>query len=263
MSRYKTISDSGQRHSDGEWHLPSDKRVLGDDEVDVWRLSLDPLGSMVSELRARLSAEENDRAEKFKFQKDRKRYILTHGLLRVILRLYADVAPEELKFTENRYGKPELVHPSGLNLRFNLSHSHERALIGIACGRQIGVDIEYVKRDFDWQQIIERFFSPREIQMINALPKDLQHRAFFTCWTRKEAYVKATGMGLSLPLKEFDVSPVPGATTLLLSSPEKMRWSMREVDVAEAYVATVAVEGHGVRIGSWDWPEYKAATKTR
>jgi len=255
MSRYKTISDSRQRHSDGEWHLPSDKRVLGDDEVDVWRLSLDPLDSMVSELRARLSAEENDRAEKFKFQKDRKRYILTHGLLRVILSVYADVSPEELKFTQNRYGKPELVHPSGLNLTFNLSHSHERALIGIARGRQIGVDIEYVKNDFEWKEVVERFFSSREIQMINALPKNLQQKAFFTCWTRKEAYVKATGMGLSLPLKEFDVSPVPGAATLLLSHKEASQWSMKEVDVAESYVATVVVEGHDARIRYWEWPE--------
>jgi 4'-phosphopantetheinyl transferase len=255
MSRYKTNSDSGQRQSDGEWRLPSAKRALGDDEVDIWRLSLTPLDSMVSEFRARLSAEENARAEKFKFDKDRKRYILTHGLLRVILSLYADVAAEELTFTENRYGKPELVHPSGSNLTFNLSHSQERALIGIARGRQIGVDIEYVKNDFEWKEIVERFFSPREIQMINALAKNLQHRAFFTCWTRKEAYVKATGMGLSLPLKEFDVSPVPGATTLLLSSPEKMRWSMKEVDVADSYVATVAVEGHDPGINYLDWPE--------
>src|SRR5262245_12535810 len=248
MSRYKTLSDSGQIQSHVEWRLPSDKRVLSNDEVDVWRLSLDPLDSLVSAFRARLSAEENDRAEKFKFQRDRKRYILTHGLLRVILSLYADVAPEELKFTENRYGKPELVHPAGLNLTFNLSHSQEKALIGIARGRQIGVDIEYVKKDFEWQEIVERFFSSREVQMINALPKDIQRRAFFTCWTRKEAYVKATGRGLSLPLKEFDVSPVPGATMLLLSSPEKMRWSMKEVDVVDSYVATVAVEGRDARI---------------
>jgi len=236
----------------GQWRLPANKRSLSDDEVDVWRVSLAPLGSMVNDFRDHLSGQENDRAEKFKFQNDRERYILTHGLLRVILSLYADVAPEELRFTENPYGKPELVHPSGLNLTFNLSHSHERALIGIARGRQIGVDIEYVKNDFEWKEIVERFFSPREIQMINALPKDLQHRAFFTCWTRKEAYVKATGMGLSLPLKEFDVSPVPGAATLLLSSPEKTRWSMKEVEVAEAYVATVAVEGHDARIRYWD-----------
>jgi 4'-phosphopantetheinyl transferase len=255
MNRYKTISDSGQRHSDGEGRSPSDKRALGDNEVDVWRLSLDPLGSIVNEFRARLSAEENDRAEKFKFHKDRKRFILTHGLLRVILRLYADVAPEELRFTANRYGKPELVHPSGLNLKFNLSHSHEMALIGIARGRQIGVDIEYVKEDFEWKEIGERFFSPREVEMINALPKDIQNRAFFTCWTRKEAYVKATGMGLSLPLKEFDVSPLPGAATLLLSYKEASKWSMKAIDVAESYVATVAVEGHAPRINYCDWPE--------
>ena len=249
------MSDSGQLHSYGEWRLPANKRALGDDEVDIWRLSLDPPGSMVSDFRAHLSAQENARADRFKFHKDRKRYILTHGLLRVILRLYANVDSEKLKFGENQYGKPELVYPSGLNLTFNLSHSHEMALIGIARGRQIGVDIEYVKKDFEWQEIIERFFSSREIQIINALPKELQHRAFFTCWTRKEAYVKATGMGLSLPLKEFDVSPVPGAATLLLSHKEASEWSMKEVDVAESYVATVAVEGHNPRIRYWDWPE--------
>jgi 4'-phosphopantetheinyl transferase len=249
------MPDSQQFHSHGEWRLPANKRALGDDEVDVWRVSLAPLGSMVNDFRGHLSGQEIDRAEKFKFQNDRERYILTHGLLRGILSLYTDVAPEELRFTENPYGKPELVHPSGSNLTFNMSHSHEMALIGIARGRQIGVDIEYVKKDFEWKEIIERFFSPREIQMINALPKNLQHRAFFACWTRKEAYVKATGMGLSLPLKEFDVSPVPGAATLLLSSPEKTRWSMKEVDVAAAYVATVAVEGHDARIRYRDWPE--------
>ena len=249
------MADSGQLHSYGEWRLPSNKRALGDDEVNVWRVSLDPPGSMVTDFRAHLSVQENARAEKFKFHNDREKYIVTHGVLRVILSLYANVAPEELKFAENRYGKPELVHPSSLNLTFNVSHSYKMALIGIARGRQIGVDIEYVKKDFEWQEIIERFFSPREVQMINALPKDLQHRAFFTCWTRKEAYVKATGMGLSLPLKEFDVSPVPGAATLLLSHKEASEWSMKEVDVAEPYVATVAVEGHDARISHWDWPE--------
>jgi 4'-phosphopantetheinyl transferase len=255
MTSHKTISDSGQVHSDGEWRLPCKKRALGDDEVDVWRVSLVPPGSMVNDFRAHLSMQENARAEKFKFHKDREKYIVGHGLLRVILSLYANVAPEELKFAENRYGKPELVYPPGLNLTFNVSHSYEMALIGIACRRQIGVDIEYVKKDFEWKEIIERFFSPREIRMINALPKDIQRRAFFTCWTRKEAYVKATGMGLSLPLKEFDVSPVPGATTLLLSSPEKTRWSMKEVDVVDSYVATVAVEGREPRIKYWHWPE--------
>lgn len=249
------MSDSGQLHSDGKWRLPSKKRALSDDEVDVWRVSLDPPGSMVNDFRAYLAVQENARAERFKFHKDREKYIVGHGLLRVILSLYANVAPEELRFAENRYGKPELVYPPGLNLTFNVSHSHERALIGIARDRQIGVDIEYVKKDFEWKEIIERFFSPREVQMINALPKDIQHRAFFTCWTRKEAYVKATGMGLSLPLKEFDVSPVPEATTLLLSSPEKTRWSMKVVDVAESYVGTVAVEGHDPRIRYSDWPE--------
>jgi 4'-phosphopantetheinyl transferase len=255
MRRYKTIADSGQRHSDGGWRLPSEKRVLGDDEVDVWRLSLNSLGSMVNDFRAHLSAEENARAQRFKFHRDRKRYMLTHAVLKVILSLYEDMGPEALKFTENRFGKPELAHPSSSNLTFNLSHSHEMALIGIARGRQIGVDIEYVKNDFEWKEIVERFFSPREIQMINALPKNLQHTGFFTCWTRKEAYVKATGMGLSLPLKEFDVSPVPGAATLLLSHKEASEWSMKEVDVPESYVATVAVKGHDARIRYWDWPE--------
>jgi 4'-phosphopantetheinyl transferase len=249
------MPDSGQLHSYGEWRLPSNKRALGDDEVHVWRVSLDPPGSMVRDFRVHLSVQENARAEKFKFHNDREKYIVTHGVLRVILSLYADVAPEELKFAENRYGKPELVHPTRSNLTFNLSHSHEMALIGITRGRQIGVDIEYVKNNFEWKEIIERFFSPREVQMINALPKDLQHRAFFTCWTRKEAYVKATGKGLSLSLSEFDVSPVPGAATLLLSHKEASEWSMKEVDVAESYVATVAVEGHEPRIKYWHWPE--------
>ena len=115
-----------------------------------------------------------------------------------------------MEFRESQYGKPELVRTSREEtLNFNLSHSHEAALVAVTLRRQIGVDIEYIKREFEWEEVAARFFAPGEVAGLRALPQEQQRRAFFTCWTRKEAYIKAKGGGLSIPLQEFEVSVSP------------------------------------------------------
>jgi 4'-phosphopantetheinyl transferase len=142
-------------------------------------------------------------------------------------------------------------------LRFNLSHAHERALYAFARGAEIGVDVEYVRQDFACEEIARRFFSPREVADFCSLPKSQRALAFFHCWTRKEAYVKAIGEGLSMPLNEFDVSLLPGQPAALLRNSrqpgEVRRWSMQALDVASGYAAALAVEGHGRRLRCLDW----------
>jgi 4'-phosphopantetheinyl transferase len=132
-------------------------------------------------------------------------------------------------------------------LRFNLSHSQDLALYAVTSNREVGVDLEYIQRDFDTRQIAERFFSTREIAALHALPANLQTESFFRCWTRKEAYVKARGEGLSLPLEQFDVSLSPDDPAALLNvagnPAEVSRWSLRELTPAPGYMAAIAVEG--------------------
>jgi 4'-phosphopantetheinyl transferase len=132
------------------------------------------------------------------------------------------------------------------------------ALYAVARGREVGIDLEFIRRDLEVEQIAERFFSRQEIATLRALPADLRRDAFFLCWTRKEAYIKARGEGLSLPLDQFDVSLIPGEPAALLStrpdSDEALRWSLQELPLGSGYVAALAVEGRGRSFSCWQWP---------
>jgi 4'-phosphopantetheinyl transferase len=123
----------------------------------------------------------------------------------------------------------------------------------------VGIDLEYIRSDLAVEQIAERFFSRREIATLRALPIDLRTYAFFLCWTRKEAYIKARGEGLSLPLDQFDVSLIPGEPAALLNTQrdlyEVSRWSLQELTPAPGYAAALAVEGHGWHLACWQWPD--------
>lgn len=217
-------------------------------------------------LEALLEEDERARAERFRFPRDRRRYIVAHGALRLILSRYCGRPPQAIRFQHNPYGKPllapDLQNDSGL-LHFNLSHSDELALIGLTLGGQIGVDIERVRPELADGRLAERFFSPREVATLRSLPAGEQPQAFFRCWTCKEAFVKARGLGLSLPLDRFDVSVVPDAPAALLSvagaPAEATRWSLRTLTPAPGYIAAIAVEGHGWHLATWDWTPKIAA----
>ncbi len=168
-------------------------------------------------------------------------------------------APEDISFSYGNYGKPALVSESGADaVRFNISHSRGTALYVVTRGREIGVDLELIRDDVEVEQIAERFFSPREIAALHALPVYLRRRAFFLCWTRKEAYIKAIGEGLSLPLDQFEVSLVPGEPAALVSvehcASEVLRWSLQELFPAADYAAALAMEGRDWTLSCWQWP---------
>jgi len=242
------------------WRTPPEKLVLGCDEVHVWRATLDQAPSQTQRLLDTLAADEQARAARFHFARDREHFIVARGVLRTILGRYLDQPPECLSFRYGSHGKPALVgHSGGNEMRFNVSHSYGVALYAITRGRELGIDLERIRSDLAVAEIAERFFSRREVAMLRSLPVGLQHQAFFRCWTGKEAYIKARGEGLSLPLDQFDVSFPAGEAGPVLSSErdptETSRWSVRELGVGSGYAAALVVEGHSWRLACWHWPD--------
>src|SRR6516165_4573279 len=238
------------RSSAGRPELPGD-------EVHVWRATLERPSQSAMDLESILSADERERVRRFYFERDRSRWLVGRGCLRMLLGRYLGVPPETLSFDYGPFGKPRLT---GLKtpLQFNASHSGNILLIAVTLDRAVGVDVERIRSDLSVLEIAERFFSPLERGALAALPDALRTDAFFDCWTRKEAYIKARGVGLSLPLNGFDVAFVPGEPAKLLATrpdaAEACRWQLRELDVADGYKAALAVEGAQWALKCWDWP---------
>ena len=244
--------------SSPSWDFPPKTLILASNAVHVWRASLHVSTSYLNTLEGTLTADERARAERFYFQKHRERFIAGRGLLRNILSRYLDKAPDQLRFCYNSYGKPSLTKETGAEeLSFNLSHSHEMALYAVTRRREIGIDIEYFRPDVEAEKLAERFFSPREAAVLRALPEHLRKEGFFNCWTRKEAYIKAEGEGMSIPLSAFDVSLTPGEPVALLRGQkhpqETSRWSLQALNPAPGYAAALAVKGHDWELKCWQW----------
>jgi len=246
--------------ADPAWCAPPATLELGSNEVHVWRATLDQTPSQHLSFLHNLSADEATRAERFHFEKDREHFIVARGVLRAILGGYLNRSPKSLSFCYGAKGKPALGGEfDGDAIRFNVSHSHGLALYAVTRGRDVGVDLERIRSDVAVAEIAERFFSRREVAMLRTLPTEVQREAFFRCWTRKEAYIKALGEGLSLPLDQFDVSLAPGEPAELLCTrpdpSEASRWSLREIVPAPGYVGAIALGAHGWRLARWQWPE--------
>jgi 4'-phosphopantetheinyl transferase len=235
------------------WLNPTTGTPLADGEVHLWRASLAQTPDALRRLHATLASDESAKAARFHFRRDRDHYVAARGLLRRLLGRYLARPPESLRFSYGAYGKPSL--DGAQDLRFNLSHSHELALYAFARGRDVGVDVEHMRADFAGDDIAARFFSAREVSMLRALPAAARTRAFFNCWTRKEAYIKARGEGLSHPLDAFDVSLTPGEPAALLGTRgdprELTRWSLHALDAGEAYAAALVVQGTGYTLRLW------------
>jgi len=238
------------------WRLPPAKLKLASDEVDVWLAELDQPSSIVESLRRILIEEERDRADRFHFERDRNHFIVARGTLRKTLSRYTGIEPDRLRFCYTKYGKPDLIEEQRRDgLRFNLSHSHGKALIAVTLGREVGVDLEWIRPGIADEGIAERFFSAQEVASLHSLEKHLQDEAFFNCWTRKEAYIKAIGEGLSMPLDKFSVSMIPGEPAALLDvegdSREVLRWSLRALLPAPGFAGAIIAEGSDWRLRCW------------
>ena len=222
---------------------------MGNYEVHVWWAALDREEPAILRLWRSLSADERARSDQFHFRQDRDRYIVGRGLLRSILGDYLAMEPQHLEFRYGPHGKPHLTgQRGGSELCFNLSHANGLAIYAITRNRSIGVDLEQMRAEVQHEVLAGQFFAPGEVADLRALPASKREQAFFACWTRKEAYVKAKGGGLSIPLEHFEVSLQPGAPVRLVSAEEgpaeASRWSLRELNPVPGYAAALCVEGH-------------------
>src|SRR5215217_1868503 len=170
------------------WTEPPQSPSLPAGEVHVWRIDLEQRQEVLERFRETLEAHELERAGRFHFEKHRRHFVVARGFLRCVVARYLETRPEVLRFSFGPYGKPALAGEQ--SLRFNLSHSHEVALLAVASSVELGVDVEHVRADFASEDIARRFFSCAEVETFNALPNKDQVAAVFTCWTRKEAYIK-------------------------------------------------------------------------
>src|SRR5271170_7638662 len=230
-----------------EWSSPLVTPQLASGEIHVWRASLSVHPTIMRSLESALAEDEKARAMRFIFERDRDRFIAARGILRDLLGRYIRCTPETIDFAYGPRGKPAIASPGTRpDIRFNLSHSHSLAVITIGRGREVGVDVELVRTEFAGEAIARRYFSVKEVAELSSLSAELRTEGFFLCWTRKEAYIKAKGDGLQIPLDSFDVSLSPGSPATL-SSDDEPRWGIESFIPSLAsepnYAAAVVAEG--------------------
>ena len=217
--------------------------------IHLYCAQLDALATRLDDFAALLNEDEHARAARFYFARDRQRFIIARGCLRIILSRYLADEAAQIQFDYNAFGKPHLAAPyAASGLTFNLAHSGEFALYALAYQRQVGVDIEQIRPAVAYEQLARQVFSQAEQQSLRRVPAAQRREAFFNGWTRKEAYIKAQGRGLSLPLDQFTVTLAPDEAPRLLSTAhapaEAARWSLQAIPTAPGYVGAVAAEGY-------------------
>jgi len=226
--------------------------------VHVWCTALQQPSDAIVQLAATLSDEEQRRADRFQFNHLRESFIVARGTLRFILAQYIQLEPEQLQFEYTPYGKPFLSKKLNMpDLSFNLSHSNGLALYAIANHRRLGIDIDYIRAISDFEHVSAATFSAFENNQLQSIDGRLKTLAFFNCWTRKEAFIKAIGDGLSFPLDQFDVSLRPDEPARLLriaGSEEKAgHWSMFSWQPTNEYVAALVVEETDCSVTYREW----------
>lgn len=234
--------------------------MLAHNEIHIWLAELDQPMSTYHHLHNLLSIDEIKRAENYYRDREKKQFVLRHGILRNILSLYCDIPPAQIDFCYNYRGKPALREDNNRsNISFNLSFSGRFALFGICRCSPIGVDIEQMKNMADRQSIIERFFSPTDLACYNQLSENYKKEAFFAYWTRKEAFVKAIGDGLHYPLDEFDVAHAPGERAKLIRTMKRINnsscWVIHDLKIAVGYAAAFAAQKKRWQISLREWTD--------
>jgi 4'-phosphopantetheinyl transferase len=230
--------------------------TLRADEIHVWSARLDRTPSVTQRLGRNLSDDERERAARFHFDRDRNRFIVGRALLRIMLARYLGVAADQIRFAYGEFGKPSLAEPAPVF--FNVSHAEARALYAFSLDAELGIDTERFGVEPVDQRVAEHFFAAGEVATLRSLPRSLQPGAFLTCWTRKEAFLKARGDGLSLPLQDFEVTLAPDQPPALVqtawSEDEPRRWKLYDLSwLGPGYVSALATMGSG-RVVAREYP---------
>jgi 4'-phosphopantetheinyl transferase len=247
-----------------DWPTAPRAAHLAQNEAHIYRVSLDQPEERMGALTALLSANEGTRARRFHFERDRRRFVVGRASLRLLLARYLSIPPQRITFAYGEQGKPALAQahyskPSGEPLRFNLAHSDQLALFAITRTGRIGIDIERIKPldDGEIGQMAERYFAAEEHEVLRGLLPPARNEAFYTYWTRKEAYIKALGSGLSAPLDSFAVSVAPDEPAQLLrideSAEAAAHWVLYPLSPGAGYVATLAADEPPLRLRCWSW----------
>jgi 4'-phosphopantetheinyl transferase len=242
-----------------EWSSPLATPDLARREIHVWCASLATDEATLQRLESTLADQERERARRFIFERDRDRYIAARGILRELLGKYLRCAPQSIEFAYGPYGKPSVVSAASRRaICFNLSHSHGLAVVAIGYEREVGIDIELIRAEFASEAIAKRYFSAKEIDELSRLPAESRTEGFFLCWTRKEAYIKAKGDGLQIPLDSFDVSLSPGRPATL-SSVDEPRWGIESFVPSliseRRFAAAVVAEGKDWTTRYFEWKQ--------
>jgi 4'-phosphopantetheinyl transferase len=227
------------------WPVPPHKLALGATDVHVWAASLEPPTEFISRFVAILSPDEKERASRFRFDKHRNRFVAGRAILRSLLGRYLNCPPAQLQFIYGFHGKPALAGQFAETLHFNLAHSENMALVAVTHIGAVGVDVEQVRPMADADELVERFFSAREIALFQQVPEDQKSIAFLNLWTRKEAWLKANGQGIAHSLNRVEVTFLPGESAELLALPEdsgsNSNWVLRELNPAPGFIGALAL----------------------
>ena len=243
-----TSSQSKWRHTPKPLRLPSG-------EIHVWRLAHNPQCLPAAAWEDSLSPDEHARAGRFSFHRDRNAYITTRAVLRELLGQYLTKPPKEIQFQYAERGKPALAvagSPPSPPVHFNVSHSRGIALLAFSLERRVGVDVELIRPIENWEDIARRFFSESELAELRTLPPEQHNEGFYTCWTRKESYIKARGEGLHLPLDSFDVTLTPGAPERLTAE-DASNWTLVSLYPHPGYAAALTAEGQNFELQLCDY----------
>jgi 4'-phosphopantetheinyl transferase len=236
-----------------ELHCSAQDFRLTSHEVHLWVGELEAHGAELPRLAETLSPDELARAACFRFHRDREQFIVSRGLLRAILAKYLRIAPEALRFCYGAFGQPMLAQGA---IKFSVAHTAGVVIHAFTLGRRIGIDIECLERTAEADELVECHFTPAERINFHALCPEQKRKAFFRGWTRKEAYLKATGEGLTRPLSQIEVRPAatPPAMLLLTDGRREAGWSFWELAPVPGYLATVVAQGTGLRLASRELP---------
>jgi len=235
---------------------PDPARIGQDSEVHIWRVKTNQ--SNTRALEPCLSEAERAHSRRFRFLEDRHEFIVARGFRRYLLSRYLRLPPSVLQFHHGPYGKPELAHELNKGrITFNISHSCGVILAAISVDREVGIDIEFLDSRVEFREFASLVFSSAEITRLSQLRMDEQQRSYFQHWTRKEAFVKASGEGISDRIRLLDIVPSDGSLVPVMSGISAAgHWTIKDLDVGGPFAASVVIAGRDHRFRFWDWSFY-------